>query len=265
MSKKKIIIIGSVLLACVLVFGIFWKATEHERFFRSEMKDITQQVEKYRNGERDYFLFMSFLDFVAEDPRMEEHICSLVKEMCENNEDKMLVDFLDEIENADYCNKAVDETLRANFGKTGDLEYILEAVERMNGKLDYYGVSINKNEGFLAEYIKENGTKAFTTEPGKGYYAGMKNESSKHVVGLPTSPLHDSESITYMGDFMCKHSYGVRLNNYYEETPYSNYSYKFRDNGISFGPNDGEIVWSGDYLFCFTKIGVLKDFRKIVE
>ena len=267
MEKKKLITIISAVLVCALVFGVFWIATEDVRYIKSEMKDIQEQVDDFRSGERDRF-HIYLLDEVAENPKMDEFLTSLVIEMCESKETDMLTCFLRELEHIDLNSLNILNALEEHFASAKlsslkDYEQLSNDAENINLVLDYYNVqtpSVNRDTEFIAEYIKENGTKVVSTTAGEGYYADKSNESSKNVVGLPTSPLHDSASITYSGDFKYVHSYGVRLNSYYEETSYSNYTNYFRDNAIDFTHKDGELVWSGDYLFCFSPTGVLLNY-----
>ena len=131
--------------------------------------------------------------------------------------------------------------------------------------LDYYNanLNINRDSTLIATYIESNGIEEITTTPGTGFYANEENHSSSHKVGLSNSPLYDDESITYHGDFMIRRKYGVKLNSYYEETSYSDTSCCFRDNYIDFSPDDGECIYSGDYLFCFASNGTLIDFAEI--
>ena len=58
-------------------------------------------------------------------------------------------------------------------------------------------------------------------------------------------------------------SNGRELNSNYEETSYSRNNYYFRDKHISFSPDDGECIWSGNYLFCFSDSGELIGFEGI--
>ncbi len=269
-KKKLIIIIISAVLVCALAFGVYWKATEDDRYIKGEMKDIQEQVDDFRSGERDSF-HIFFLEEEAQDPRMDEFLTSLVKEMCENDESVMLNDFLGELEYTEFHSKNVLEAMNEYFSSVKlndlmDFEQVRNDIGIINMGLKYYKVqapSLTRDTEFIAEYINKNGTKAITTTVGEGYYADKNNEFSRDVIGLSNSPLHNSKTITYAGDFKYVHSYGVRLNGYYEETAYSNYSYYFRDNNINFTPDDGELVWSGDYLFCFSPIGVLLHYVSV--
>lgn len=269
-KKKLIIIIISAVLVCALAFCVFWKATEDDRYIKGEMDDIQEQVDDFRSGERDSF-HIYFLEETAQDSRMDEFLTSLVKEMCKNDESYMLKEFLGELEYTEFHSKNVLDTMNEHFSSVEpndfkDFEQMRNDIDIISSGLKYYKVqkpSANRDTDFIAEYINEKGTNAITTTTGEGFYADQKNESSRDVVGLPNSPLHDSKTITYAGDFKYVHSYGVRLNGYYEETPYSNYKYYFRDNIINFTPNDGELVWSGDYLFCFSPTGELLHYSSI--
>ena len=268
MGKKKIIIIVSALLVCALVFAIYWKATENERYIKGEMKDIQEQVSEFRAGEKDSF-HIYFLDYVAEDPGMEELLISLVKEMCENREGTMLLKFLEELEYTDYHSEALAVVLSENLGTSGDMDFVLGILDSYTFKstLEYYNnkVSINRNSGAIALYIEEHGTQSFTTTPGEGYYADEEDGTTKEVIGIEGSNLHDSVSLTNYGDFQLRHSYGVRLNwSTYKEESYSFAGYYFRGDQLSFDPSCGECVWSGGYLFCFDVNGTLLGFDKLI-
>jgi hypothetical protein len=117
----------------------------------------------------------------------------------------------------------------------------------------------------VAEYINANGTRSFTTVPGEGYYAEYEDTHSKDVIGLPNSPLYDSNSTTYFGDFKCRSWEGVRLNEYFQEVSYGGTAYSFRENAIHFDPTLGECVWSGEYLFCFDKNGAVIGYERITR
>ena len=266
MGKKKFIRLVSVLLVCALAFGIFWIVTEDERYIRSELRDIQRQVDKFRAGERDYVDFSCY-GIVGKDPRTEELLITLVKEMCENREQALLLKFLVRVEFEDFYSPKLASTLKEYLGVSGDLEFVFGVLGsyEFESKLEYYNkdISLNRDTGLLAAYIEKHGTQPFTTTPGEGYYANEKDSYDKDVVGLPNSPLYDVEQITYLGDFKCIYHYGVKLNSYYEETSYSNTSFLFRDNYMTFGPDSGELVWSGDYMLCFDTSGNLINFSKL--
>lgn len=266
MKKKKIICLVSVLLVCALVFGIFWIATEDERYIKKELRNIQTQVDKFRAGERDYVDFSCY-DIIGTDPRTEELLITLVKEMCENREKDLLLKFLTRVEFEDFYSPELAATLKENLGVSGDLEFVFGVLDsyEFDSKLEYYNrdIVLNRDTGLLAAYIEEHGTQTFTAVPGEGYYANEKDTYDKDIVGLPTSPLYDVEQVVYMGDFKCIYRHGVKLNSYYEETSYSNASYLFRDNYITFGPDAGELVWSGEYMLCFDAAGNLTAFCKI--
>lgn len=267
MNKKKITIIISALLVCALAFAIFWKATEKTRYIKGEMEDIQEQVVAFRAGERDSF-HIYFLDYVAEDPGMEELLISFVKEMCENREEKMLLEFLEELEYTDYHSEALAAVLDDYLETYGDADFLFGILDSYTFKsLAYYNnkVTINRNTSAIASYIEEHGTQFITTTPGEGYYADKEEGTSKEVIGIEGSNLHDSVSLTNYGDFQHRHSYGVRLNRtFYEEENYSFSGYYFRGEQISFDPTNGECVWSGGYLFCFDTDGTLLGFDELV-
>ncbi len=263
-KKKLIIIIISVVLACALALGVFLKVTEDERYIKGKIKGIQQQVDEFRAGERDDINLHDYKKAIK-DPQTDEFLISLVKEMCENDETDMLQDFVRGFESADFRSEKILDIINeyfssAEFDDMTDYEQMKDIVERINSDSYYYKFempSVNRDTEFIADYINKNSTKAFTTTKGEGFYADKEDEFSKNVVGLPDSPLYDAVSITYAGDFKYVNKYGVELNRFYEETSYSKYTYYFRDNEIGFKHNFGDVVWSGDYLFCFSDTGEL--------
>ena len=132
-------------------------------------------------------------------------------------------------------------------------------------RLDSYSddMRLNKGENPIASYIEEHGTEKISTASGTGFYADKEDSYSKKTIGISGSPLYDAEQITYKGDFKIEEQYGVELNSYYEETHYSRTYYYFRDQKISFSPDEKDIVYSGEYLFCFDSNGYLTNYCNI--
>ena len=264
MKSKKILILAGAALACILAFIIIWVATDNLRYLNKTLKDMDRQVERYRSGDRDYFDF-SFLDYVAEDRKTEDRVLSHVNKMCENGEKDMLIEFMVRLEFTDYCTETVLTALEDGINSSDDIAFVLGMIDDMEAYLDYYNPTIflSRDSGVIFSYIEKNGTKAFTTTPGEGFYAGFEDESSHEVVGLEDSPLHDDELVKYYGDFRVVSKSGVKLDSNYEEMDYSSVRFYFRDETIDFAPGHGDIVWSGDYLFCFGETGYLIAFNKV--
>ena len=53
-KKKKIFIILGIIAVVVVAFLIYWKATEHDRYIKSEMNNVLQEISDYRSGESSY-------------------------------------------------------------------------------------------------------------------------------------------------------------------------------------------------------------------
>lgn len=253
--KKTILIVAAVILSCVLIFAIYWKATEDDRYLKSKIEEIQKDVDRVRSGEWNSFTFYIWKDGTyAQDPRFDDYLASVVTELLEAREATVAYDFLWRLEKNEYRSDNIRAALDAAFAASEDIDFVLDFVDALPGReLKFYtkNFELNRDTGLIATYIEEHGTQSFSTTQGEGYYADEEDYRSKDVVGLPTSPLYDAESITYTGDFKCINRYGVRLNSYYEETSYSSYTYYFRDIYIDFNPYEGITVWSGSYLFCF--------------
>lgn len=265
MNKKeeKIVIILSVIAALVVAFLIYWKATEHNRYIKGQIAYVKEEISAYRNGEQtDLYFFTSSAP--VEDPTYLDFLLTQVTEFIDNEEYRLLAKFLHRLEFSDSYIQEIREVITNSFNNADNLKTIWVMKEELK-YLDYYNVeiSLSRDSAPITSYIELNGIEEITTTPGTGYYANETDYSSKNVVGLPTSPLYDAESVTYMGDFEITHQYGVKLNSYYEETSYSTTLYAFRGNLISFSPNNGDCIYSGEYLFCFSKDGELIVFEKI--
>lgn len=263
-NKKWIVV--SLVLFLVVVFAIAWFATGKIRFTNKEMKNTTKQVELYRSGERDYFDF-SFYDYVAEDPRVEKMVISLVAEMCDNGETEMLMEFIDRLVFTEFYSPAVLSTLEEKIIASDNIDFMLQMRDfASEGDFYFPVVPVLRDSGTVYNYIQEHGIKEITMTPGEGYYADMENTSSTEVIGLEDSPLYSSHSVGYFGDFARGSSDGVHLDFNYEEQEYGSTRYYFRDQTIPFDPFDqGEVVWSGDYLFDFHSNGYLNTYAKIKE
>lgn len=265
---KKILIVIVSIAVLAIAFLIFWKATEHDRFIKREMKEFSQEVSNHRNGVHYDF----HLDPAAmEDPTFVDFLKSQISDMFENDEYILINHVLSDME-YDAKNEEILDLVTDYCKEIEDLKTALWFYDMRDSKYYYYNLKfLNRNSGIIASYIEENGTKEITTTPGEGYYADKEDSSSRHTVGLSGSPLYDAISIKYLGDFMIENIYGVELNRYYEETSYSYKDYYFRDNDLTvrgdsgFTLDDGECVYSGDYLFFFSENGDLILFSNLNE
>ena len=186
--------------------------------------------------------------------------------MLANEEYDLLNEFLSGLEDGNVFISEIQDDITKSFISAENLETAFEIKKKLQ-YLDYYNanLSFNRISAIVDSYIESNGVEEITTTPGTGFYANEEDRVYFNRVGLSTSPLYDAERITYCGDFRIEHKYGVELNSYYEETPYSYTSYYFRDNHIWFSPKDGECVYSGGYLFCFASDGALIHYAEIDE
>ena len=280
-KKKLIIIIVAISLLCVTAFLIFWNATEYDRELNQKIKKTQERIAEFRENETDskYFLPIYIFDEYHTDEKFITFLCSEIQIMCQNSEYSLLHNFVYDIMiNNDIVNIEIIDTLVHCFESASSLEQafgIRDAFEpvgsRWSSDTFYYWDKIQpkmvlaRNTTVLAEYLETNNARSFTMIPGEGYYAEFEDTSSKDVIGLPNSPLYDSESITYFGDFKCRSWHGVKLNEYFEEVSYGGSVYYFRDNAIHFDPTKGECVWSGEYLFCFDTNGTLIGYELITQ
>lgn len=224
----------------------------------------------------DYYGEHSFISKIGErlasDEEYQHFFVGQMQELCQNKEYDLLDYFLRELEENNIKSKLISETLSDCLASCKTIESAWDLSMTAYG-LDYYNKSLtlNKNTGIIAEYINANGINPITLTKGEGYYAGEANSSWDKRVGISGSKLHDSKSTTYMGDFKRVTKSGIRLNyDTYTEEAYGHTQYYFRDKEIHFYPEDGECVWSGDYLFCFApedswfdSEGDLRDFKKL--
>lgn len=264
-KKRRVIIIISVIATLVVAFLIYWKATEHDRYIKGCIDDVREEILDYRSGaSSDIYFWVS--SSAMEDPTYIDFLSTQVSEMIDNAEYNLLYKFLKRLELEDAYISGIKNDVTNLFNSVGDLKAALEIKDKLE-YLDYYNADfdLSRDSSIVTTYIEANGIKKISTTPGTGYYANEKDESTFKRVGLPTSPLYDATSTTYQGDFKIKSEYGVELNSYYEETSYSRTNYYFCDNYISFSPDDGECIYSGEYLFCFSYNGTLIGVEKITE
>ncbi len=264
-KTKKVLIIIGVVIALIAAFLIYWKATEHDRYIKGRIAKIEEEVAACRNGENYRFYFW-VSSAEKEDPTYIDFLSTQVSEMIENTEYSILGNFLERLESEEAYIPEVKDDVTALFNGVGDLEVALKIQDELK-YLKYYNADfdLSRDSVMIAAYIKTNGIEEITTTPGTGYYANETDRSSNHQVGLEDSPLYDAKGVTYRGDFKITYESGVGLDSHYEETYYSSATYHFRDNYITFSPDDGECVYSGEYLFCFSRGGTLIGIAKISD
>ena len=224
----------------------------------------------------DYYGELSFFSMLGErlasDEAYQQFLVDQIHELCQGKEYDCLKYFLRESEEINIKSELISDTLADCLASCKTIEGAWELSQVAIG-LDYYdkSLSLNKNNGIVAAYINEHGVNPITFTEGEGYYAGEANSSWDKRVGISGSKLHNAKETTYMGDFECVYKHGTNLNyDTYTEESYAHRQYYFRDNAITFYPDDGECVWSGDYLFCFApedswfdSEGDLRDFTKL--
>lgn len=224
----------------------------------------------------DYYDLTSFSSMVgdrlASDTQYQSSLAGQIQELHQNKQYGALFTFLNALE----LNEVYSSSLVTALNDCLDSCKTIEDAWQLRSELytlDYYNESLklNKNTGVVAAYLNEHGVNPITFTEGEGYYAGEANSSWDKRVGISGSKLHNAKETTYMGDFKCVYKHGTNLNyDTYTEESYAHRQYYFRDNAITFYPDDGECVWSGDYLFCFApedswfdSEGDLRDFTKL--
>lgn len=268
-GKTLIILIG-VVIALLLSFLIYWKATEDSRALKKEMEKCLEEMEEclevitaYRNGEKNY-INVPFSSTHLADPVVVDFLSEQVSEMLNNGEYYLLDELLDSLENKKTYIPEIQDKVTDTFKTIPDFE-TAEDMIRILCFLDYYNqeLYLTRNSPPITSYIEANGINEISTTPGTGYYGTKEDYSFRNTIGLPNSPLYDAGHIKYQGDFEFRHEWGVELNSWYEETRYDRTIVSFRDNTIDFSPDDGECIYSGDYLFCFSLDGKLFSYDRI--
>lgn len=266
-NKSKRIII-SIVIFCALAVGAYWMASKDERDVNKEIEHIEQQIAEIRAGERGYYQFQTWIySEERKSEKFEEFLVTQIEEICRNEEIALLDAFLEELENDEYYSEEVRNA--ASAIQCSNVENTLSLL-KLFGKHSSDGFyelhfEINRNSDAIASYIKDNGVNQISYTPGEGYYADKSDSSQYNTVGIAGSPLYDSSGTKYLGDFKRLRTSGVKLNSLYEEESYSSAYYSFRGERIKFfddessawQPVEGECVWSGDYLFCFSSTGEL--------
>lgn len=270
-KHKTVVIVIAILLIGALIFGIYWQVTAPDRRKKGYMDRCDSALNEVRTGDAIYVSWFLPDDLIA-DPDMQAFLVEKIDEMFENKEFSLLYKFLRGIEtDTQYDSKErgmyayLKDAVTENFEALKTPEEALRAVDEMK-ILEYFdsGMVLSKDSGVIAAYIADNGINTFTTTPGEGYYADEEDDSSSKRIGIEGSRLRESKSVTYKGDFRINSESGVRLNRTtYKEESYSRTNYYFRDNAISFSPDAGECIWSGDYWFCFDFDGRLMNFEKV--
>ena len=270
-KHKMLVAIISILLIGALIFGIYWQVTAPDRRKKGYMDSCDSALNGVRTGDALYISWFLPDDLIA-DAEMQAFLVEKIDEMFENKEFPLLYKFLRAIEtDTQYDSKErgmysyLKDAVTENFEALTTPEDALRVVNEMK-VLEYFDseLVLSKDSGVIAAYIADNGINTFTTTPGEGYYADKEDDSSSKRIGIEGSKLRESKSVTHKGDFRIVHESGVRLNRTtYKEQSYSRSNYYFRDNAISFSPDAGECIWSGEYLFCFDFDGRLMNFDKV--
>ena len=272
LRKHKIVVtIFSVLLIGALVFLIYWNATAFDRHRQYYMDDLDEDLTALRNHET-FALSWFIPDDLMEDAEYQKFLVETVNELFDSKENRILYALLRAIEYDTQYNsqergmyRYLLDAVTNNFNAVTNPEDAIEILDELQ-TLEYFnsGLILSLDSDVISSYISENGTNSFITTPGKGFYANEEDSSSHKQIGITGSNLYEAESATYLGDFKISHSSGVRLNrSTYKEESYSNETYAFRGNSISFNPSDGNCIWSGEYLFCFDSDGILLGFEKL--
>lgn len=245
------------------IYMMYMKVTAHDRYINREINKIKEQISDYRNGHGSIRFYLS--SNMLEDERVVSFLREQTQELCDANEYNVLRSYLNELEVDKYFDYEIQNIIIQNFEGKDSLDEALAMKNDLGDYLKFYnsGLVLNRDSGLIKAYIEKNGMNDISTTPGTGYYAKEEDRSTNHRVGLDTSPLYDAERITHIGDFKIKEKYGVELDSYYQEKHYSYTDYYFRDCHISFSPYDGECIYSGKYLFCFSKNGNMVDYCEI--
>lgn len=259
--NKKIKIVCAVIAILCVAFGISWKASEGIRYRNEKISQIEEEIEECRKTSESLSVYIP--SSLIQDEKFQTFLISQVDEMCKNNDTWLLLDLIMEMDEKECNIPTVKETINEYFSSFTDIEIALETNDKINYCNYYSGWVLNRSSKVIDTYIEKNKTNPITMTKGEGFYAEEENSSSSHTVGLPSSPLYDRNSVSYYGDFKVRISSGVRLNSYYQEEKYHRESWSFRDNIIDFSPDDGECVWSGDYLFCFSDSGILIGYEEL--
>lgn len=283
MKKSVICIIGAIVL-CATIFGIYWSATAQNRLINKEIERLKINIEESLS-ENDDKIYISSEVLELKDERFEKFLTEKFKEVAEKRSLYTLAGFIYEFFRKDYNSEEIKNILSKAFNEDFSTEEKLrfqdickrELGSLYDGKVHlleedpvyeehYYTSELIINKNTLSTYFDEQGVKKIhTTAGGGGYYSGKRNTSKHEVIGLKNSPLNENESITYLGDFRKERYWGVRLDNYYDEEKYDYEKYYFRDNYLDFNPFKYECIYSGKYLFAFSKEGILIHYDSIME
>jgi len=183
----------------------------------------------------------------SETAKIEKKAIEIVKSL--ENDPQNLVFFLDQLENNWLCKDSIKDALsQLNLDLTFEEKLSLGHTNRFF----YYNLDDLISQGDIGAYINQNGRKELHLTAGTGgFYDGQKDTSYFNRVGLEGSPLYDSKSTTYFGDFKCISRSGVKLDSTYHEKHYSSSEYYFKENLIGFDPRSyDDVYFSGKYLFA---------------
>ena len=276
-GMKRTFFFAVTVVLIVLMLGCSCNCNQmlRNRIIKDFKNEITEELSKYRNGEKNDLEF-SFGAAAVEDQDFKDFLVTQASEMIENNETGLLFTYLKILERKKVYISDIQDLITNVYEHSETLEDAMK-LNRMFGSFEYYNEGVkplNRHSGILASYIETNGINPITDVPGTGYYADREDYYHKDVIGKTeyeemtglsgsSLPLYDVVEDRYCGDFWLHSTYGVKLNQYYEETRYSTSTWRFRDVIMEFAPKEGECVYSGDYLFSFAENGDLIKYQKI--
>ena len=246
MNKKKIVICY-VIFVLILIISlpfllIFAKNKQQEKLVISAM-ETWAKGEEYKGTEVPYW-------FDVENKKsVEKKAAKIVRELKSDPEN--MIYFLNQLEDHWYKDIDLIEKELQDLDCSFDEKLQLASYQAKHGGVFYYDLpQVTKTE--LMNYINKTGQNKLHMEKGTGgYYDSKEDYYNRDEVGLKGSPIYDSNSIEYYGDFKTERSYGVRLDKYYQEESYSYSSHYYKEYQIYFYPLNSECYLSGDYLFAF--------------
>ncbi len=220
------------------------KANEEAK--AKEEQAMLAAMEYWAKGEDNGYQGSWFSPF-AETAKIEKKAIEIIKTL--ENDPETLVFFLDKLEYNFLCKESIkDELSRLDL----DLTFEEKLSYGHTDCFSYYDLCDLISQSDIEAYVNQNGRKELHLTAGTGgFYDGQKDTSYHNTVGIKGSPLYDSGSTIYFGDFKCISKSGVRLNSTYHEEHYSSSDCYFKENHIDFDPRSyDDVYFSGKYLFA---------------
>ena len=101
-GKKKIIVL---ILICAIAFAIYWMATGYQRYRDHAINELENSISQFRNdynadSNKTFYFYISspkkeeYKERLKEDSKFKESVAAETKKMCDNNETKLLIQFL---------------------------------------------------------------------------------------------------------------------------------------------------------------------------